>query len=171
MHLFTLSSSSSPSLSPLQQRNSLSFYRVFYASLSVCLFIKTSAISLAPFILLGALPSSSSLLPLPSCQHSPNLQPPFMVRSTAQIPSTLPSSLSLSPCLSSRLPLLSFLIEFLREEMPKRILFLDGAMGTQIQDLKLDEDAFRGSSFFFPFPSHEHLSPPLIDPSPPSSPR
>ncbi|KAI9227397.1 MAG: methionine synthase-like protein [Piptocephalis tieghemiana] len=34
--------------------------------------------------------------------------------------------------------------EFLREEMPKRILFLDGAMGTQIQDLKLDEDAFRG---------------------------
>ncbi|RKP13318.1 Homocysteine S-methyltransferase, partial [Piptocephalis cylindrospora] len=39
---------------------------------------------------------------------------------------------------------MSSIHDFLREEMPKRILFLDGAMGTQIQDLKLDEAAFRG---------------------------
>ena len=35
----------------------------------------------------------------------------------------------------------------LRKAAADRILVLDGAMGTQIQDLKLDEDAFRGARF------------------------
>jgi 5-methyltetrahydrofolate--homocysteine methyltransferase len=35
----------------------------------------------------------------------------------------------------------------LREQLNKRILILDGAMGTMIQCYKLDEDAYRGSRF------------------------
>ncbi|MHA7968577.1 methionine synthase [Rhizobium sp. CAU 1783] len=38
-------------------------------------------------------------------------------------------------------------LEALRQAASERILILDGAMGTQIQGLGLDEDAFRGSRF------------------------
>jgi len=37
--------------------------------------------------------------------------------------------------------------QYLRDEMQKRIFFLDGAMGTMIQRHKLEEKDFRG--FFF----------------------
>ncbi|KAJ1976074.1 hypothetical protein H4R35_002855, partial [Dimargaris xerosporica] len=36
---------------------------------------------------------------------------------------------------------------YLQEQLPKKILFLDGAMGTQIQELRLSEEAFRGERF------------------------
>ncbi|RKP35099.1 homocysteine S-methyltransferase, partial [Dimargaris cristalligena] len=36
---------------------------------------------------------------------------------------------------------------YLAEALPKRILFLDGAMGTQIQDLRLSEAQFRSDRF------------------------
>jgi S-methylmethionine-dependent homocysteine/selenocysteine methylase len=36
---------------------------------------------------------------------------------------------------------------YLREELTKRIFFLDGAMGTMIQNLQLDESDFRGLMF------------------------
>ncbi|KAL7747092.1 hypothetical protein RI367_007588 [Sorochytrium milnesiophthora] len=36
---------------------------------------------------------------------------------------------------------------YLREQLPKRIMFLDGAMGTEIQKLKLEEHHFRGDRF------------------------
>jgi 5-methyltetrahydrofolate--homocysteine methyltransferase len=39
------------------------------------------------------------------------------------------------------------LLAALRKAASERILVLDGAMGTQIQDLRLDEDAFRGERF------------------------
>src|SRR5690606_2962583 len=35
----------------------------------------------------------------------------------------------------------------IREELQKRILIIDGAMGTMIQPYKLDETAFRGDRF------------------------
>ena len=35
----------------------------------------------------------------------------------------------------------------LREEAAKRILVLDGAMGTMIQEYKLDEAGYRGARF------------------------
>ena len=38
-------------------------------------------------------------------------------------------------------------IAFLEQEAVDRVLVLDGAMGTQIQDLKFDEAAFRGTRF------------------------
>ncbi|KAJ2484100.1 hypothetical protein GGH95_003919, partial [Coemansia sp. RSA 1836] len=34
--------------------------------------------------------------------------------------------------------------EYIESEMKKRIMFLDGAMGTQIQNLRLSEEDFRG---------------------------
>jgi len=37
--------------------------------------------------------------------------------------------------------------DFLRAEAEKRILLMDGAMGTMVQDLKLDEAGFRGTRF------------------------
>ncbi|KAJ1991480.1 hypothetical protein GGI25_003463 [Coemansia spiralis] len=37
--------------------------------------------------------------------------------------------------------------EYIERELKKRIMFLDGAMGTQIQDLRLSEDDFRGNRF------------------------
>ncbi|KAJ1923727.1 hypothetical protein IWQ60_005676 [Tieghemiomyces parasiticus] len=37
--------------------------------------------------------------------------------------------------------------EYLAKALKERILFLDGAMGTQIQDLRFDEAAFRGDRF------------------------
>ncbi|KAJ2888534.1 hypothetical protein FB639_000576 [Coemansia asiatica] len=37
--------------------------------------------------------------------------------------------------------------EYIESEMKKRIMFLDGAMGTQIQNLRLSEDDFRGERF------------------------
>ncbi|KAJ2722014.1 hypothetical protein GGI07_003604 [Coemansia sp. Benny D115] len=37
--------------------------------------------------------------------------------------------------------------EYIENEMKKRIMFLDGAMGTQIQDLRLSEEDFRGDRF------------------------
>jgi len=38
-------------------------------------------------------------------------------------------------------------IALLKEQLAKRILLLDGAMGTMIQSYKLGEDDFRGSDF------------------------
>ncbi|KAJ2844335.1 hypothetical protein GGI22_006910, partial [Coemansia erecta] len=37
--------------------------------------------------------------------------------------------------------------EYIENELKKRIMFLDGAMGTQIQDLRLSEEDFRGDRF------------------------
>ncbi|KAJ2741911.1 hypothetical protein GGI20_004850, partial [Coemansia sp. BCRC 34301] len=37
--------------------------------------------------------------------------------------------------------------EYIESEMKKRIMFLDGAMGTQIQNLRLSEEDFRGERF------------------------
>ncbi|KAI8319189.1 methionine synthase [Martensiomyces pterosporus] len=37
--------------------------------------------------------------------------------------------------------------EYIESEIKKRIMFLDGAMGTQIQDLRLSEEDFRGDRF------------------------
>ncbi|KAJ2536734.1 hypothetical protein EV175_006780, partial [Coemansia sp. RSA 1933] len=37
--------------------------------------------------------------------------------------------------------------EYIENELMKRIMFLDGAMGTQIQDLRLSEEDFRGDRF------------------------
>ncbi|KAJ2181333.1 hypothetical protein EV181_005249, partial [Coemansia sp. RSA 532] len=37
--------------------------------------------------------------------------------------------------------------EYIESELNKRIMFLDGAMGTQIQDLRLSEEDFRGERF------------------------
>ncbi|KAJ1962317.1 hypothetical protein GGI12_002719, partial [Dipsacomyces acuminosporus] len=37
--------------------------------------------------------------------------------------------------------------EYIESELRKRIMFLDGAMGTQIQDLRLTEEDFRGDRF------------------------
>jgi 5-methyltetrahydrofolate--homocysteine methyltransferase len=37
--------------------------------------------------------------------------------------------------------------EYIRQTMAQRLMFLDGAMGTMIQRLKLDETAFRGDVF------------------------
>ncbi|KAJ1934183.1 hypothetical protein GGF37_006462, partial [Kickxella alabastrina] len=37
--------------------------------------------------------------------------------------------------------------EYIESEMKKRIMFLDGAMGTQIQDLRLSEEDFRAERF------------------------
>ncbi|KAJ2302887.1 hypothetical protein IWW55_003201, partial [Coemansia sp. RSA 2706] len=37
--------------------------------------------------------------------------------------------------------------EYIEAELTKRIMFLDGAMGTQIQDLRLNEADFRGERF------------------------
>jgi 5-methyltetrahydrofolate--homocysteine methyltransferase len=34
---------------------------------------------------------------------------------------------------------------YLAETLPKRIMFLDGAMGTMIQKLRLQEEDFRGT--------------------------
>lgn len=37
---------------------------------------------------------------------------------------------------------------YLNETLKKRIMFLDGAMGTMIQKLRLEECDFRGTNFY-----------------------
>ena len=37
--------------------------------------------------------------------------------------------------------------ELLKQQLTKRVLFLDGAMGTMIQSYKLEEKDFRGDRF------------------------
>src|SRR5687768_9023843 len=47
----------------------------------------------------------------------------------------------------SRRPTRAVLLARLEAELERRILVLDGAMGTEIQKLRLDEAAFRGERF------------------------
>src|SRR5271165_3203438 len=56
-------------------------------------------------------------------------------------------NLSLEPLFDAALAHQESAVEALRTATRQRILVLDGAMGTQIQDLGLKEDHFRGDRF------------------------
>ena len=47
---------------------------------------------------------------------------------------------------------------YLEKTLNQRIMYIDGAMGTMIQRLRLEEDDFRGKNFSS---SHDNLRPPL----------